>query len=282
MTTIFKLFQQATMRLVYDGGLSNAGNMALTLLLSLFPFLLLTATLVGIFGEPKLIEQVLELVFSHWPAGTAAPIANQVQVMLGQASGSIFSFSTLVAMVLATNGLESARDSLNRAYKFTESRSFILRRIQGVFFIIVGALGFILAGAILVGTPVVWKFLVERLPWIAEFGVFVGFLQYGIAAALLIFTLFSFHYFLPDGDHQSGDLIWGILITIIGIVVGSELFAIYLTSYANYAALYAGLAGIMTGIIYLYFLSVLILFGAEFNAALKEHKSQQIDGDPRR
>jgi len=82
MTSTLSIFWSAINRLINDGGLANAGNIALSLLLSLFPFMLLIATLANIWGDPKLLEQVLQLVFNHWPAGSAKPIAEQVKVQL--------------------------------------------------------------------------------------------------------------------------------------------------------------------------------------------------------
>ena len=274
MTRLFKIFWQAVLKLTHDGGLAIASNIALSLLLSLFPFLMLIAVIVGKWGDQALLEQVLEIVFSHWPAGSAAPIAEQINIVLAQGTGEFFSIGTVIALVLATNGVESARDGLNRAYRLTETRSFIRRRLQSALFVLVGALGLIGAAFILVGTPVIWNFLVLRAEWLAQFSFTVTLVQYGIAAGILVLTLYSFHYFLPDGKQRPGILVWGILVTILGIFIGSRLFALYLQTIANYTALYAGLAGMMIAIVYLYCLSVLILFGAEFNAALSENTKQ--------
>jgi membrane protein len=89
---------------------------------------------------------------------------------------------------------------------------------------------------------------------------------------VLTLSLFSFHRFLPDGKRSIRTTFPGIALTISGIIVGSQLFAIYLQTIANYTALYAGLAGTMVAIVYLYGLSALILYGAEFNAALAEER----------
>ncbi|MDJ0614995.1 MAG: YihY/virulence factor BrkB family protein [Rhizobiaceae bacterium] len=275
MFELAKTFWNAVERLVYDGGLANAGNIALSLLLSVFPFMMLIAVFADIWGDPKLLEEVLELTFSHWPAGTAAPIAEQIKVVLSKSGAELFSFSTAIALVLATNGVESARDGLNRAYRFKESRGFIWRRLQGAVFVLVGVLGLITTAFILVGTPIVWNFLITRFEPLQQFAFIVGIAQYGIAFAILACTLFGFHYFLPDGRHRFGELVWGILITILGVVIGSQLFAYYLQTFADYQALYAGLAGVMVAIIYLYCLSVLILFGAEFNASLLEWRKSR-------
>ncbi len=220
MTAIFSIFWNAINRLTNDGGLANAGNIALSLLLSLFPFMLLIATLANIWGDPKLLESVLELVFNHWPAGSAKPIAEQVKIVLGQASGELFSITTAVALILATNGVESARDGLNRAYKLTENRNFLWRRLQGCLFVFVGALGLMVAAFILVGTPLVWSFLVSKFETLQQFSFTVGLIQYGLAAGILILILFCFHYFLPAGKLHFGDLIWELLLQSLGYLLG--------------------------------------------------------------
>ncbi len=270
MIWIAKTFWQAIVKLNNDGGLAIASNVALSLLLSLFPFLMLIASLVRLWGDPALADEVVNLVFNHWPADAAAPIANQIKIIISQSPGEFFSIGTLVALVLATNGVENARDGLNRAYKVVETRSFVWRRLQGALFVLAGALGLIAAAFILVGTPLLWSFLIGQLPWLEQFAVTVTLVQYGLAVLILWLTLFCFHRFLPDGSRGFRDMIWGVLITIAGFIIGSKLFALYLQTIADYTALYAGLAGTMIAIVYLYCLAVLILFGAEFNAALSE------------
>ena len=276
MKGILSVFWNACIRLVYDGGLANAGNVALSLLLSIFPFMLLIAVLVNIWGEPELLEQVLELVFSHWPAGSAAPIAAEMKIVLGQAGGELISINTLIALFLATNGVESARDGLNRAYRLTERRNFMWRRLQGTIFVFVGALSLILTAFILIGTPIAWNFIVTRFDELSSLGFSVALIQYGLAFGILIIILYCFHYFLPCGRKKIKEIRWGIWITIAGIFLGSKAFGFYLTTFADYTAIYAGLAGIMVVIVYLYYLSVLILFGAEFNASLSEYRKASL------
>lgn len=270
MKGIALVFWNAGTRLTYDGGLANAGNVALSLLLAIFPFMILTAVFLDIWGEPQLLEQILVIVFENWPAGSAGPIAEQVKIVLGQASGELFTIGNAIALVLATNGIESARDGLNRAYRFVESRNFLLRRLQGCIFICVAAMALILAATLLVATPIIWQFLVSKVSWLVQFSFIVSFLKFAAALFLLFGAIYSFHFFLPDGRQQFGEIIWGILLTIIGIVVGSQIFAYYLSNFANYTSLYAGLAGVMIVIVYLYYMSVVILYGAEFNACLAQ------------
>ena len=278
---IAKVFWNAALRLTYDGGLAIASNVALSLLLSLFPFLMLIAGLVRLYGDPSLAGQVVDLVLGHWPGDAAKPIADQVAVLLSQPAGEFFSLSTLIVLLLATNGIENARDGLNRAYRLTETRSFFWRRLQGTFFVVIGALGLILVAFLLVAAPFGWNYLVSKLPLLGDFGATFIFAQYGVAFLILLFVLICFHLFLPDGRQRVRSVIWGILLTIALIFAGSWLFGWYLQSIANYTALYAGLAGMMIAIVYLYCVAAVILFGAEFNSELEAAYGRVGSGDQR-
>ena len=270
MTRVFAAFWNAIIRLNNDGGLAIASNVALSLLLSLFPFLMLIASLVRLYGDPSLATDVVELVLGHWPGDAAKPIADQVAVLLSQSPTEFFSFSTLIALVLATNGVENARDGLNRAYKLTETRSFWWRRLQGALVVLIGATGLIVVALLLVAAPFAWAFLEGRLPFLSQFSATFVVAQYGLAFIILGVALICFHRYLPDGRQRFRTQIWGILLTILAIFGGSYLFGFYLATVANYTALYAGLAGTMIAIVYLYCLAVTILFGAEFNTALMD------------
>ena len=80
MKPILKLFWTAGLKLTYEGGLAIASNVAISLLLSLFPFLMLIAGLVQWWGTPELADDVVNLIFQHWPEDAAKPIADQVRV----------------------------------------------------------------------------------------------------------------------------------------------------------------------------------------------------------
>lgn len=272
---IARAFWQSCVKLVDDGGVVIASNVAMSLLLSLFPFLMLIASMVRLYGDQEIAQAVVDLVLGHWPADSAKPIADQVAVLLSQSPTEFFSFSTLVVLVLATNGVENARDGLNRAYKVRETRSFFWRRAQATAFVVVGAIGLIAVAFILVGTPFLWRFLETRLSWLDEFVFSFTIAQYALAVFLLWAILLAMHKLLPDLKHHKRQMRWGIALTIVGILAGSKLFAWYLSTIANYTALYAGLAGMMIAIVYLYCLSTLILWGAEFNTAYTEMREAE-------
>ena len=263
-------------KLTYDGGLAIASNVALSLLLSLFPFLMLVAGLVRYFGGAELTESVVGLVLDTWPAGSAEAVSQAIRRAIANDGSSFFSYSTIVALILASNGVENARDGLNRAYKVAETRSFLWRRVQAVLVVVIGAMGLILAALVLVGAPLINEYL-RRADAIADprvhFLLRLG--RYLVGAVILAIILWPFHRYLPDGSRRERRMWPGILTTIAGVILGSELFALYLNYNANYTALYAGLAGIMVAIVYLYCVAALLLYGAELNQTLMEMERER-------
>ena len=67
----------------------------------------------------------------------------------------------------------------------------------------------------------------------------------------------------------------GIVATLVLWMIGAAGFGYYLKDFANYAATYAGLAGIMTAIVFLYISAGLLILGAEINSALLRYRSQR-------
>ena len=268
---------RAGVKLTFDGGLAIASNVAMSLLLSLFPFMMLIAGLVRFFGGAELTEDVVALALDTWPAGSAEAVSQAVRRAIANDGSSFFSYSTIVALILASNGVENARDGLNRAYRVPETRGFVWRRVQAIIVVVVGAFGLILAALVLVGVPLVYEYVQNRTDLVQDprVGALIALARYAAGGLVLGLVLWPFHRYLPDGARRERRTLPGIVVTIVGIIAGSELFALYLNYNANYTALYAGLAGIMVAIVYLYCISALLLYGAEFNQTLDEMRRER-------
>jgi membrane protein len=62
----------------------------------------------------------------------------------------------------------------------------------------------------------------------------------------------------------------GIVLCIVLWWAVSRGFGLYLSSFATYSVTYAGLAGIMSTLVYLYLMSAIFVLGAEFNGQLMD------------
>jgi membrane protein len=89
---------------------------------------------------------------------------------------------------------------------------------------------------------------------------------------LLKFVVFSCHRWLP-GRRQLARIWPGIVLTLVLWIIAASGFSLYLESFASYSRTYAGLAGIMTALIFLYLMAAILIFGAEYNSALGRAKT---------
>ncbi|ENR63867.1 YihY family protein [Brucella abortus 63/168] len=174
----------------------------------------------------------------------------------------------IAAAYFASNGVEALRIALNRAYRVTDQRSIIFCRLQSLGFVLVGTLSLMAISFLLVLAPLAVRIAEQWFPDIAPFTGTIAFWRYTIAVAVLVLALFMVHIWLPAGRRGLGDILPGIVITLIAWLAAATAFAKYLETFANYVSTYAGLASIMVAIVFLYMLSAIFIVGAEINAAI--------------
>jgi membrane protein len=251
-----------------DDGWAMASNVALSALMTLFPFLIFVAAVAGTIGDAGLANRVAEMIFQAWPQEVAQPIADEVRRVLRPVHGGLLTISAAVALYLASNGVEAVRTALNRAYRVVDRRSFIFRRVQSLAFVLVGTVVILLlAGLVIVAA---------RLPLPAPFARTFGTAGALFTGMLVVAVLVAAHLWLPAGRPPWRQLWPGIVATLVLWLLSAWIFAIYLRSFADYAATYAGLAGVVTAIFFLYVVAVVMIFGAEFNAALGRLRAGRI------
>ena len=259
-----------------DDGWAMASHVALSSLMALFPFLIFVGALAGFFGDSALADQIADRLFEVWPADVAAPIASQVHQVLAVPRGGLLTVSILVALFLASNGLEALRGALNRAYRVTDHRPFWVLRAQSLSLVVIGAGASLAYGAVGIAAPIFWRWLEGEFLSVIE--VDTGILDFRLALTVVFaaIMLFAAHVMLPARRPSMAFLLPGILLTLIAWAIGVWLFTVYLTTFANYVATYAGLAGIVTAIFFLYCSAFILIFGAEFNAAVDRVRHARI------
>ncbi len=252
----------------WDDGWAMASHVALSALMAVFPFLIFVASLAGFVGAEGLSVRVAEILFAVWPQDVAGPIAGEVQRVLATEHRGLVTVSAVVTVYLASNGIEAVRNGLNRAYRVVDRRSIFVRRGQSIVLVLVGAvasLGLVLLAAL--GSTALHD-LVEVAPLLQPLAYVSGLARVLIAGCVLLVVLAFAHIGLPAGRPHWPRLWPGIAMTFAGWLIAAWVFRIYLATFSNMAATYAGLAGVFTAIFFLYTVAVLLLFGAELNAAL--------------
>ncbi len=254
-----------------DDGWAMASHVAMSVLLALFPFLIFATSMASFLGAGAMASTAVEFIFDLVPKVIATPIAAEVRTVLSVPRGDVLTFGGLLALIFASNGVEAMRVALNRAYRKKESRSFIFRRGQSLFFVMLAVAALLSIAFLLVLAPLAWTIVLKYFPNAEKLSGQVILLRYCVVLIILITGLYASHLWLPAGKRRFAVLWPGILATIFAFYTGSFLFATYLEQFATYASTYAGLAGGVIALLFLYLLAAFFIIGAELNAAISRY-----------
>ncbi|WP_181701453.1 YihY/virulence factor BrkB family protein [Chthonobacter albigriseus] len=256
-------------------GWAIASHVALTSLMAMFPFLIFLTAVAAFFDLTDLSNTVVELIFNAVPATIAGPIAREVKSVLLIPRGDLLTIGVALAIWFASSGVEALRVGLNRAYGCTENRSTILLRLESMLFVVVGTIVLLTLAFLVVLMPVIWSTAANYAPLLHEFERSFDVVRYSVTLTILGGALLIAHLWLPSGHRQLKDVLPGVGLTLSAWLLGAIGFATYLSNFANYASTYAGLAGVMTALVFLYLIAAILLFGASLNAARIEMRAKR-------
>ena len=261
-------------------GWAMASHVALSLMIAIFPFLIFAVSLAGTMSSEGVSNRIVELMFEYWPDAIAEPIVNEIEAVVEQAGTGYMTLGIVLTLFFASNGFEAVRVALNRAYDDKDERPIWKQRLQSLIFVAGLAALLLVIAVLLVFAPLYFSFIKEASPSFYHWFFRSETARWGTGFGLLVFVVFACHYWLP-GRRRSIKQIWpGIVLTIVLWIIAATGFSLYLESFANYSATYAGLAGIMTALIFLYLMGVILIFGAEYNSALEKAKINHDSSEP--
>ncbi|MHA6261804.1 YihY/virulence factor BrkB family protein [Arenibacterium sp. CAU 1754] len=264
---------KAMRRFNSDNGWIMSSHVAMSMMLALFPFILFVVALAGALSRDVDVNELIEVVFGVWPDEIAAPIIEEIRAVLEADSLQLMTVGGVLAVYFASNGVDAVRLAISRAYRESDPRPFWKTRGLAILFVLFGGAALILGVTIGLGLPAYFRFVAAAMPdalltWTESVG-----LQTVVTLGTLTLAVAACHIFLP-GLRYSLSVIWpGVVLTVvlwIGAVWG---FSYYVAYFADYSATYAGLAGAMAALIFLYLMAAILILGAEFNGALMRDRA---------
>jgi membrane protein len=269
------VLHDATGGLFRHDGVMVASAIAYSLIFALFPFAIFLVALGAIFGGANLAVYVRGEAVALFPeqvVGMIEPELERVLVFTGRAQP--LTIGLLVTLVSITGAVEAVRDGLNRAYGCAEDRHVVRRYLSSLLFVFLGMAFLLVVAALGIAVPIVLDVLHRYFPqtWLE-----LRFLETGREALLVLVTLamlFAFHLFLPARHRRIGSVVGGVFLTLVAWWLSAKAFGLYISEIANYSATYAGLAGIVVLMFFLYIQALIFLYGAEVNRSIADYRGK--------
>ncbi len=267
---VYHVLMDAFYTFLADDGWAIASHIALSTLMALFPFLIVLTSLAGFFGSKDLADQAAGLMLQVWPMQVADAISGEVHDVLTTTRGDALTIGVVLAVYFASNGIESLRVALNRAYSVVEPRRWYWLRLELIGYTLMAAFTALAMALFIVLGPLMLEAARRHIPLIVETNEhFVNLTRYGVTIGALVIALFFLHARLPAGRRSFLQILPGILFTVVGSLVSGIVFGQYLARFANnYVTMYAGLASVVIALVFLYFIAAVFVYGGELNAAI--------------
>ena len=253
-----------------DDGWAIASHIALSTLMALFPFLIVLTSLAGFFGSKELADQAAELMLQIWPAQVANALSGEIHDVLTTTRGDALTVGAVFAVYFASNGVESLRVALNRAYAVIEIAQLVLAA-AGIDRLYADCRGN-RAGDGVPDRSRSADYRRREALHPADRRInesLLNLARYGITGLAMFIALVILHAWLPSGRRSFLQIIPGIIFTMLASLVSGIGFGLYLARFANnYVTMYAGLASVVIALVFLYFIAAIFVFGGELNAAI--------------
>src|SRR3978361_1477871 len=186
-----------------DDGWAIASHIALSTLMALFPFLIVLTSLAGFFGSKNLADQAAELMLQVWPLQVADALSGEIHDVLTTTRGDALTIGVVLAIYFASNGVESLRVALNRAYAVVEPRRWYWLRLESIGYTLIAAFTALARAFMIVLGPLILAAARRHIPLIVETNQsFLTLARYGITISAMVIALFILHAWLPAGRRR--------------------------------------------------------------------------------
>lgn len=250
-----------------------AGQMAYFLMLSFFPLMIFS---VSIITRLKIdYSPIVDGAHLILPDNITRLLTQFVQNTASVNNTAVLSAAGLTTLYSASKGISALQRALNASYEVQETRNFLQIRLVGMLYTFLFTI--ILVLTLLV--PDLFERALKALSTFfnvyvdEEFMALLHFLRNLFLMGSFIGVIGSVYAVLPNKKLRLRDIYPGALFAIVGSAVTNFGFATIVVALTDYSVLYGSLSAVIAFMIWLYFLSLILIIGAEINAMYLEGKS---------
>lgn len=256
---------------VYTDGFMYAGNLAYLTLMTVFPFFIVAAAVLSIFGQSEETQRAVSSFLHVLPPDVGELLRKPIADVLAARQGSLLWLGGLVGLWTVGSFVETIRDIFRKAYG-TVSHSPLWRARLGLSLAIVASVILALISFVIQGLLVAAEqFIYRLLPFAEDAAGWIG-LSRIIPGLVMFGALYMLFYSVTPSKYRYGKCPkWpGALFTAAWWVSMTAGLPFVLSQLGGYDLTYGGLAGVVVMLLFFYLIGLGLVFGAHLNAALAE------------
>lgn len=253
----------------HDRLTTSAASLAYTSILALVPLITVIFSLLSafsIFDEASIAFK--GLIYKNLAPNASDTIQQYLDQFISNTNRmTIFGIVGLVVTSLLL--IRSIDNALNFIWRTKRKRS-IMYNLTMYWTILT-------LGPILIGTSIAISSYIFSEKWFSDTGVNFVFLEF-LPFLISIIGFWLLYCIVPTEPIPIKESICGAIVAAVLFELGKKAFALYVTSFPTYQLIYGVVSSIPLLLIWIYFSWCIILFGAEFAAALTDYNKQKKTG----
>lgn len=237
-------------------------------LLGLFPALLALVSVYGLIADPASVEGMVDSLASTLPPQARALVVGELGKFVQRSSGELtFSlvFGIVAVLWSSSSGMSVLVRAINVAYEIEERRSFFARRLLALLL----TMGAVAAVAFVVPA---FTALPRLLHLLDADSLNVTIPPLGLGSAAFAALLLLFRYAPYERPQRFADVLPGAGLAAVTWLVVSAVYSLYVRYLARLTSTYGALEGVIVLELWFYFSSLVLLYAAELNVVLAEHR----------
>lgn len=248
----------------------RANSVAFNFTLAIFPAIIFLFTLIPYleFFIDGLQVRIMEFLGDLMPESIYGAASSTIEDIISKPRGGLLSFGFLLALYLATNGMNSLMVAFNKCYRTVERRSFLKTRFIATLLTLMVVVVLVLAIVLLIiGQQAIN--VVKTLPYIDEYLVHLIIIMRFLVVFIVFFTAISSIYYLAPAitTRWKFNSIGSLVATLLSLAV-SYGFSFYINNFSAYNKIYGSIGALIALMVWLSILSVILLLGFEINASI--------------
>ena len=270
-TLVFRMIRGAFLTFTLAKGSEAAASIAYYTLFSMFPLVLSFVAVGSFFVDQATVErELLKFLPTVIPVSQDFILSNIQQVF--KLRGAVSALSLLGLIWSSTSVFSTIIRNINAAWPAASPHSFIRMRLWSL--AIIAALAVVL---ILSSFSLTFRHLLNNLGINLDYSLISKFLSSYFYTKILpvlirVFVLFALYFWVPQIKvHKMGALTGAVLVTFLWQII-TTIFNAYLSSgLARYEIVYGSLGKMIALLVWIYFTSWIILFGAHLTSSIDRH-----------
>lgn len=258
---------------------NQAGSLAFSSVLAMFPLLILLSASAGYIGKPGDAAQLVSRVLEYAPQLVREAMRPVIDQVLSQRNQALLAIGVLVTLWTASSGLQAIRSALNRAYGIERGLAFWKARIKVTLFTVVVGATTLAAFSSVVILPYVWQLLADNVGAGADAHWTRHTVRYAMAYLVLVALYALMYGWLPDIRQRIATVLPGALVGAALWVGAAASLSYTLRTAGKLALLYGSFAGVVATLVFLYISATTLIFGAEINGVLRGDVEADVETD---